>query len=95
MLKVFEKIVLRRISEPKRDGVSGSWKKLHNELYNLYSSPSIIIMIKSRRTRLTGRIAHWERRGILIGFLWGIQKERVIRISRHKWRIILRWTLER
>jgi hypothetical protein len=39
--------VLRRIFGPKRDGVTGGWRKLHNEeLHNLYSSPSIIIIIK-------------------------------------------------
>jgi hypothetical protein len=45
-LKVFENRVLRRISGPKRDEVTGCWRKLHNEeLHNLYSSPSIIRMI--------------------------------------------------
>jgi hypothetical protein len=42
--------VLRRIFGPKRDEVTGGWRKLHNEeLHNLYSSPSIIRLIKSRR----------------------------------------------
>jgi hypothetical protein len=50
---VFENRVLRRISGPKRDDVTGDWRKLHNEeLHNLYSSPDIIRMIKSRRMRL-------------------------------------------
>jgi hypothetical protein len=44
--------------EKKRDGIVGGWSKLHNEdLHNLYSSPSIIRMIKSRRMRGTGHIA--------------------------------------
>jgi hypothetical protein len=44
--------VLRRIFGPKRDEVTGGWRKLHNEkLYNLYSSPNIIGMVKSRRMR--------------------------------------------
>jgi hypothetical protein len=44
---VFENKVLRRISGPKRDEVTGGWKNLHNEeLHNLYSSPSIIRIIK-------------------------------------------------
>jgi hypothetical protein len=44
--------MLRRIFEPERDEVKGAWRKLHNEeLHNLYSSPSIIRMIKSRRMR--------------------------------------------
>jgi hypothetical protein len=46
----FENGALRRIFGPKRDEVTGGWRKLHNEeLHNLYSSPSIIRMIKSRR----------------------------------------------
>jgi hypothetical protein len=48
-LRVFENKVLRRIFGPKRDEVTGEWKKLHNgELHNLYSSPNIIKHIKSR-----------------------------------------------
>jgi hypothetical protein len=57
-LRVFENRVLRRIFEPKRDEDIGGWKKLHNEkLYNLYSSPSIIRMIKSRRMQWAGHVA--------------------------------------
>jgi hypothetical protein len=49
---VFENSVLRRIFGLKRDEVTGGWRKLHNEeLHNLYSSPSIIRVIKSRRMR--------------------------------------------
>jgi hypothetical protein len=48
--RVFEKRVLRRLSGLKRDEVTGDGRKLHNEeLHNLYSSPSVIRMIKSRR----------------------------------------------
>jgi hypothetical protein len=57
-LRVFENRVLRRIFGPKRDDVTGDWRKLHNdELHNLYSSPNIIRMIKSRRMRWTGHVA--------------------------------------
>jgi hypothetical protein len=57
-LRAFEKSVLRSIFGPKRDGVTGGWRKLHNEeLHNLYSSPSIIRIIKSRRMRLVGHEA--------------------------------------
>jgi hypothetical protein len=57
-LRVFENRVLRRIFGPKRDGVTGRWRKLHNEeLHNLYSSPSIIKIIKSRRMRWVGHVA--------------------------------------
>jgi hypothetical protein len=49
-LRVFENRVRRRIFGPKRDEVTGDWRKLHDEeLRNLYSSPNIIRMIKSRR----------------------------------------------
>jgi hypothetical protein len=54
-LRVFENGVLRRIFELKRNEVTGGWRKLHNEeLHNLYSSPSKIRMIKSRRVRWQG-----------------------------------------
>jgi hypothetical protein len=50
--------VLRRIFGPKRDEVTGGWRKLHNEeLHNLYSSPNIIRMIKSRRMRWVEHVA--------------------------------------
>jgi hypothetical protein len=50
--------VLRRIFGPKRDEVTEGWRKLHNEeLHNLYSSPSIIRIIKSRKTRWAGHVA--------------------------------------
>jgi hypothetical protein len=55
---VFEDRVLRRIFGPKRDEVIGCCRKLHNEgLHNLYSSPSIIIIIKSRRMKWAGHVA--------------------------------------
>jgi hypothetical protein len=58
---VFENRVLRRIFGPKRDEVTGGWRKLHNEeLHNLYSSTSIIRMIKSRRMRRAGHVARME-----------------------------------
>jgi hypothetical protein len=55
---VFENRMLRKIFGPKRDDVMGDWRKLHNdELHNLYSSPNIIRMIKSRRMRWSGHVA--------------------------------------
>jgi hypothetical protein len=64
--------VLRKIFGPKRDEVTGGWRKLHNEaLHNLYSSPSISRMIKVRRMRLAGHVARMrEKRNayrILVG----------------------------
>jgi hypothetical protein len=56
---VFENRVLRRIFGPKRDKVTGEWRRLHNEeLNDLYSSPSIIREIKSRRMMWAGHVAH-------------------------------------
>jgi hypothetical protein len=55
---VFENRVLRRIFGPKRDEVIGSWRKLHNEkLHNLYCSPRIIRIIKSKRVRWVKHVA--------------------------------------
>jgi hypothetical protein len=55
---VFENRVLRRIFGPKRDEVTGEWRKLHNEEFHiLYSSPNIIRQIKLRRMRLAGHVA--------------------------------------
>jgi hypothetical protein len=61
-LRVFENRLLRRIFGPKRDEVTGGWRKLHNEeLHNLNSSPSIIRMIKSRRMKWAGHAARMGR----------------------------------
>jgi hypothetical protein len=71
-LRVFENRVLRRIFGPKRDEVTGGWRKLHNEeLHGLYSSPSIVRVIKASRMRWVGPVARMgEVRGaynILVG----------------------------
>jgi hypothetical protein len=64
-LRVFENRVLKRIFAPKRDEVTGGWRKLHNdELHNLYSSPTIIRMIKLRRVRWPGYVARMGERRI-------------------------------
>jgi hypothetical protein len=59
-LRVFENKVLRRIFGPRRDEVIGGWRKpLNEELHNLYSLPSIIRMVKSRRMRWQGMWHKW------------------------------------
>jgi hypothetical protein len=63
---VFENRVLRRIFGPRRDEVTGGWRKLHNEeLHNVYSSPSIIRATKSRMVRWAGNVARMgEKRNV-------------------------------
>jgi hypothetical protein len=63
---VFDNRVLRRILRPKRDGVTGGWRKLHNEeLHNLYYSQNIIRIIQSRRMRWAGHVARMgEKRNV-------------------------------
>ena len=57
-MKVFENRVLRRIFGPKRDELTGEWRKLHNEKLNdLYCSPNIVLMIRSRRIRWASHAA--------------------------------------
>ena len=65
-LTVFENMVLRRIFGPRRDEVMGEWRRLHNEeLSDLYSSPNIVRVIKSRRMRWAGHVARMgEERGV-------------------------------
>jgi len=65
-LRVFENMVLRRIFGPRRDEVTGEWRRLHNEdLNDLYSSPTIVRVIKSRRMRWAGHVARMsEERGV-------------------------------
>jgi hypothetical protein len=85
-LRVFENRVLRRIFGPKRDEVTGGWRKLHNEdLHGLYSSCSIVRVIKARRMRWAGHVVRMgEVRGayILVGRPEG---RRPLGRPRHRW----------
>jgi len=78
---------LRRILGPKRDEVIGEWRKLHNEeLSDLYSSPNIVWVIKSRRMRWAGRAARMsERRGLYRVLLGKPEGKRPLGIPRHRW----------
>jgi hypothetical protein len=74
---VFENRVLRRIFGPKRDEVTGKWRKFHiEELNNLCSSPNIIRQIKSRRMRWAGMWQVYERRGKCARVWWKSPNER-------------------
>jgi hypothetical protein len=92
-LRVFQKRVLRRIIGPKRDEVTGGWRKLQNEeVPNLYSSPNIIRMIKSRRMRWAGHVARMGTRGMHTWYWWESQIEKDHDVGGWK---ILKWILER
>jgi hypothetical protein len=68
-IREFENRMLRRIFGPKKNEIVKGWKKLHNEeLHNMYSSPSIIRMIKSKRMRWEGYVTRMRRRGMHLGF---------------------------
>jgi len=86
-LKVFEDRVLRRIFGSKRDEVTGVWRKLHNEeLYDVYSSPNSVQVIKSRRMRWAGHVARmWERRGIYRILVGKPEGKRPLGSPRHRW----------
>jgi hypothetical protein len=86
-LRVFEKRVLRRIFVPKRDGVTGGWRKLQNEeLHNLYSSPSIIRIIKSRRMRWAGHVARMrEKRNVYRLLVGKPEGKRPLGRPRRRW----------
>jgi len=75
-LRVFENMVLRRIFGPRRDKVTGEWRRLHNEeLNDLYCSPNIVRVIKWRRMRWAGHVARMgEERGC-VGSWWGNRRE--------------------
>jgi len=68
-LRVFENRVLRRVFEPKRDEVTGEWRKLHNdEFRDFYSLPNIVRVVKSRRMRWAGHVARMGRGEVFTGF---------------------------
>jgi len=87
MLRVFENRVLRRIFGPKRDEVKREWRKLHNEeLNDLYSSPNTVRVIKSRRIRWMGHVAHMgERRGVYTVVVEKLEGKRPLWRPRRRW----------
>jgi hypothetical protein len=86
-LRVFENRVLRRIFGQKRDEETGEWRKLHNEeLRDLYSSPSIIRIIKSSRMRWAGHVARMgEKRNAYRLMVRKSEGKRPLGRSRRRW----------
>jgi len=85
-LRVFENRVLRRIFGPKRDEVTGRWRKLHKEeLNDLHSSPNVFRVIKSRIIRWVGHVVRMGRGGIHTGYWWENLTDRPLRIPRRRW----------
>jgi hypothetical protein len=86
-LKVFENRVLRRIFEPKRDELTGEWRKLHSEeLHILYSSPTIIRQMKSRGMRWAGHVARMrEERNVYKVLMGNPEGKRPLGRPRRRW----------
>ena len=87
---------LKRIFEPKRDEVTGEWRKLPNlELNNLYCSPNIIGMIKLRRVRWAGNVACMgERRGACRVSMWKPGRKTKLGRPRHRWEVNIKMDLQ-
>jgi len=95
-LRAFENRVLRRIFWPKRDAVTGEWRKLHNEeLNDLYSSPSIVRVIKSRRIRWAGPVVSMgESRGVCRVLVGKPEGKRPLGRPRRRWEDNIRIDLQ-
>jgi hypothetical protein len=92
---MFENRVLKRIFGPKRDEVTGEWRKLHNEeLHDLYSSPSIIRIMKTRRVRWAGHVARMgEKRNMYRLLVGKPERRRPLRRPRRRWLANIRMDL--
>jgi len=95
-LRVFQNMVLRRIFGPRWDEVKGEWRRLHNEeLNDLYSSPNIVRVTKSRRMRWAGHVARMDEENgmyrVLVGKPVG---RRPVGRPRRRWVNIIRMDLQ-
>ena len=90
-LRVFENRVLRRMFGPRREEVTGEWRRLHNaELNDFYCSPNIVQVIKSRRMRWAGHVARMgEERGVYRVLVGKPEGRRPLGRPRRRWGIIL------
>jgi len=90
-LRVFENRVLRRLFGPKRDEITGEWRKLHiEELRDLYSLPNIVRVVKSRRMRWAGHVALMgEGRSVHRVLVGKPEGKRTLGRPRHRWKITL------
>jgi hypothetical protein len=86
-LRVFENRVMRRVFGPKRDVVTGEWRKLHNEeLNDLYSLPIIVRVVKSRRMRWAGHVALMGKdRGVHRVLVEKSEEKRLLGRPRRRW----------
>jgi len=86
-LRVFENRVLRKIFGPRRDEVTGEWRRLHNkEIIDLYSSSNIVRVIKSRRMRWAGHVARMgEDRGVYRVLMGKPEGRRPLERHRRRW----------
>jgi hypothetical protein len=93
---VFENKALRRIFGPRRDEVTGDWRRLHNEEINvLYSSPNIMWVIKSKRIRWAGHVARMgEERGVYGGLVEKPEGKRPLGRPRRRWVDNIRMNLQ-
>jgi len=96
-MKVFENMVLRRIFGPRRDEVTGEWRRLHNEeLKDLYSSPNIVRVIKSRRMRWAGHVTRMgEERGVYRVLVGKPEGRRPLGRPRSRWVYNIRMDLQK
>jgi hypothetical protein len=95
-LRLFENRVLRGLFRPRRDKVTGEWRKPHiEELNDLYASPNIIRVIKLRRIRWAGRVARIGARRVAYRVLVGKPEgERPLGRPRHRWDVNIKMDLQ-